>query len=121
MSYTAKIRDGVTKLMTFGKEYTVTHFDRSSQDLWGRTDTTGTPTTERLFVVRKYTGFKKAREGVKEVEYILAIASSSSVLEVGDKIEIDSADYWVEGAQLAELEDGASLFKRIRAIKEEYA
>jgi len=120
MTYTTKIRTSVSRLLEYGKDYTVTHYDKTTEDVWGKTDTTGVDSTETLFIVRKYTGDKFSREGVKTVEYIVALASYNSVIEVGDKIQISGDDYWVEGIQLAELEEGSSLFKRVRAIKEEY-
>jgi hypothetical protein len=115
------MRDDVDELLTKGSSYTVTHFSTASEDQWGRTDTTGTPTTEQLFIIRKYLGDKHSREGVKTVEYIIVIARYDSVLKVGDKISMDSSSYWVEGIQSAAIEGDNIFLKRVRAIKEEFA
>jgi len=121
MTYIDSMRDDVDELLENGSSYTVTHFSTASEDQWGRTDTTGTPTTEQLFVIRKYLGDKHSREGVKTVEYIIIIARYDSVLDVGDKIAISTDTYWVEGIQTAAIEGDEYFLKRIRAIKEEFA
>ena len=122
MTYITSMRNDIDELLTdYGYSYTITHFDTASEDVWGRTDITGSDSTEDLFVVRKYLGDKLSREGVKTVEYIVLIARYDSVLEVGDKVSISSDDYWVEGIQGATIEDDSIIFKRVRAIKEEFA
>lgn len=111
------IREDIEQLLEHGKSYTIITFDNTTEDIWGKTDTTGTQSTETLFMVRKYLGDKFAREGVKTVEYVVLIGSYDSSLNVGDKIRMDNHDYIVEGVQVPE-DSGYTLFKRFRLIRE---
>jgi hypothetical protein len=121
MDYITSMRNDIELLLDKGSSYTITHYNRASEDVWGKTDTTGSDSTEDLYIIRKYYGHKNTREGVKEVEYIVLIARYTSVLEIGDKISISGDSYWIEGIQSATIENDATIFKRVRAIKEEFA
>ena len=101
-----------------GKTYNVTHYTISSEDVWGRNKTANN-STEDLFIVQKIEGEKLRREGQKEIAYYVILANYDSVLEIGDKVVIDSKDCWVRFIQPAHYQ-GEVFAKRISVIVEEW-
>lgn len=101
-----------------GSSYTVTHYTVSSTDVWGK-NKSGANTTENLFIVEKIETEKLRREGQKDIEYYIILANYNSVLEVGDRVTIDSKDAWVRAIQPA-IYKGEVFLKRITVIIEEW-
>lgn len=115
----ARLRTEVTDLIEeAGKQYTVTHYTLSTTDVWGK-NKTGTDTLEYLFIVEKIEAEKLRREGQKDIEYHIILANYNSVLEVGDKVTIDSKDAWVRAIQPAHYK-GEVFAKRVTVIVEEW-
>lgn len=114
-----RLRIEVGNLITeAGSSYTVTHYTEASTDTWGKVKS-GSDTPENLFVVEKIEAEKLRREGQKDIEYYIILANYNSVLEVGDKITIDSKDAWVRAIQPAHYK-GKVFAKRVTAIVEEW-
>lgn len=101
-----------------GSSYTVTHYTEASTDTWGKVKT-GVDTPENLFIVEKIEAEKLRREGQKNIEYYIILANYNSVLEVGDKVTIDSKDAWVRTIQPAHYK-GEVFAKRVTVIVEEW-
>jgi hypothetical protein len=115
----ARLRIEVSNLITdAGSSYTVTHYTEASTDTWGKVKS-GANTTEKLFIVEKIEAEKLSREGQKDIEYYIILANYNSVLEVGDKVTIDSKDAWVRTIQPAHYK-GEVFAKRITVIVEEW-
>jgi len=113
------LRDDVYEIIDkAGATYTVTHYTISSEDVWGRNKTANV-TTENLFIIQKIEGEKLRREGQKEIGYYIVLANYNSVLEIGDKVTIDSKDCWVRTIQPAHYQ-GEVFAKRIAIVVEEW-
>ena len=114
-----RLRVDVSNLITkAGDNYNITHYTIASEDTWGRNKTANN-STEDLFIIQKLEVEKLRREGQKEIGYYIILANYNSVLEIGDKVVIDSKDTWIRAIQPAHYK-GEVFAKRITTIVEEW-
>jgi len=115
----ARLRQDVSDFISdAGDTYNITHYTIASEDVWGRNKSANND-TEDLFVVEKIEVEKLRREGQKEIAYYIILANYDSILEIGDKIIIDTKDCWIRALQPGNYQ-GETFLKRITAIVEEW-
>lgn len=116
---TEKAKADILKILDeLGFEVTVTHFTVQSTDTWGK-NKTGADSQETIMIVHQALIQQFRREGVKDIEYIIVLTASDSIIEIGDQVTFGGKSYNARGVQPFRPK-GDTITKRVVLIEEDY-